>query len=296
MENRGLEISLDSKNINTADITWNTTFNISANRNKVLSLATPSDIFGVGSPGFTNQTGVIRVGEPVGAFWGLTRLGTWGTDEAEEAAKFVSYRNGLTMLPGDVKYKDFNGDYAINDSDRSIIGNGYPKAWGALTNYVSYKGLDFTMELQYSLGNDVMDLTTHTGEDRQALSNSYATVLNAWTPDNQNTPIAQVRNLDAGYVTNVDSHWVRDGSFLRGRNMMLGYSFQPKVLTDLHLNKLRIYSSVQNFFLLVGKDVIGDPEVLPTWGGVQNNVFSQGMRWQEYPKSTTIVIGVQIGL
>lgn len=296
MENKGVEFSLNTKNISNVDLSWNTTFTISANRNKVLSLATPSDIFGVGGPGFTNETGIIRVGEPVGAFWGLTRLGTWSTDEAEEAAKFVSYRNGLTLLPGDVKYKDFNGDYAINDEDRSIIGNGYPTAWGSLTNYVSYKGIDFTLELQYSLGNDVLDMTTHTGEDRTALSNSYATVLNAWRPDNQDTPIAQVRDLGAGYVTNVDSHWVRDGSFLRGRNLMLGYSFDSQILTSLHLNKLRIYGSAQNFFLLVGKDVIGDPEVIPTFGGVSNNVFSQGMRWQEYPKSTTFVLGLQIGI
>tara|TARA_R110002049_G_scaffold181272_2_gene348409 strand:+ start:7273 stop:10383 length:3111 start_codon:yes stop_codon:yes gene_type:complete len=296
MENKGFEFGLSTKNIATANVTWNSTFNISMNRNKVLSLATPSDIFGVGGPGITNETSIIRVGEPVGAFWGLTRLGTWNTDEAEEAAKFVSYRNGLTILPGDIKYKDFNGDYIINDEDRSIIGNGYPTAWGTFTNYVSYKNIDFTLELQYSWGNDVMDMNLHSSEDRQALANSYATVLNAWTPDNQNTMIAQVRDTRAGYVTNVDSHWVKDGSFVRGRNIMLGYTFEQNLLDNLHLNKLRLYASAQNFFLLVDDELIGDPEVTPIRGGEGNNVFSQGMKWHEYPKSTTFVIGLQVGL
>ena len=296
MENKGFEFGLSTKNIATANVTWNSTFNISMNRNKVLSLATPSDIFGVGGPGITNETSIIRIGEPVGAFWGLTRLGTWNTDEAEEAAKFVSYRNGLTILPGDIKYKDFNGDYIINDEDRSIIGNGYPTAWGTFTNYVSYKNIDFTLELQYSWGNDVMDMNLHSSEDRQALANSYATVLNAWTPDNQNTMIAQVRDTRAGYVTNVDSHWVKDGSFVRGRNLMIGYSFEQNLLDNLHLNKLRLYASAQNFFLLVDDELIGDPEVTPIRGGEGNNVFSQGMKWHEYPKSTTFVIGLQVGL
>ncbi|MDT7827638.1 TonB-dependent receptor [Pricia sp. S334] len=296
MENKGLEVSLNTKNIVTEDLMWDTSFNISMNRNKVLTLATPSDIFGVGGPGITNPTNVIRIGEPVGSFWGLTRLGTWNTDEAEEAASFVSYRNGLTILPGDIKYKDFNNDKIINDEDRTIIGNGYPTASGSLINNITYKGIDFTLDLQYSWGNDVMDMNLHSSEDRQALANSYRTVLNAWTPDNQDTPIAQVRDTRAGYVTNVDSHWIKDGSFLRGRNLMVGYSFGPQLLERLYLNKLRLYASTQNFFLWTSEELIGDPEVIPIRGGQGNNVFSQGMKWHEYPRSTTFVIGLQVGI
>lgn len=296
MENKGLEFAITSTNISTVDLNWSTSFNISMNKNKVLSLATPSDIFGVGGPGITNETSIIRVGEPVGAFWGLTRLGVWGTDEAEEAAKFVSYRNGLTLLPGDIKYKDFNGDYIINDEDRSIIGNGSPKAWGSFTNYVTYKNFDFTLELQYSYGNDVMNMNLHSSEDRQSLANSYKTVLNAWTPDNQNTMIAQVRDTRAGYVTNVDTHWIQDGSFIRGKNIMLGYSFDREIVDLLHLNKLRLYASAQNFFLIVDDELLGDPEVTPIRGDASNNAFSQGMKWHEYPKSTTFVVGLQVSL
>jgi TonB-linked SusC/RagA family outer membrane protein len=296
MENKGVELSLTSVNVQTDRVTWNTSFNISMNKNKVLSLATPSDIFGVGGPGFTNPTNIIRIGEPVGSFWGLVRLGVWGTDEADEAAQFVSYRNGLTMLPGDIKYLDVNGDKAITDADRMIIGNGTPKAWGAFTNYVSFGNLDLTLELQYSYGNDIMDMNLHPSEDRQALANSYKTVLNAWTPENQNTMVAQIRDTRAGYVTNVDSHWIKDGSFIRGRNVLLGYTFPQSVIERLSLNKLRLYTSVQNFFLIVDKELIGDPEITPIRGNNGENAFSQGMMWHEYPKATTFMVGVQVGL
>lgn len=296
MENKGIELSLSSVNVSTNNVTWNTQFNISMNKNKVLSLATSSDIFGVGGPNFTNPTNIIRIGEPVGSFWGLVRLGTWGTDEAEEAAKFVSYRNGLTILPGDIKYLDVNGDYAITDADRMIIGNGNPKAWGALTNNVTFKNLDLTLELQYSYGNDIMDMNLHPSEDRQALANSYRTVLNAWTPENQNTMVAQIRDTRAGYVTNVDSHWIKDGSFIRGRNLLLGYTFPEHILERISLNRLRLYTSVQNFFLIVDDELIGDPEITPIRGGNGDNAFSQGMMWHEYPKSTIYMLGLQVGL
>jgi TonB-linked SusC/RagA family outer membrane protein len=298
MENKGIELALNTINFEGENFSWNTTFNISMNRNKVLSLATPSDIFGIGGPNFTNPTNIIRIGESAGSFWGLTRLGTWSEAEKAEAAKFVSYRNGITILPGDLKYKDVNGDYAITDADRSIIGNGSPKAWGAFLNTFKYKAVDLTLELQYSYGNDVLDMTSHSSEDRVALANSYATVLNAWTPENQNTPIAQIRDTRAGYVTNVDTHWIKDGSFIRGRNLLVGYNFSSSTTQRLRLNRLRVFASGQNLFLITHKELNGDPETTPTGGYANdgNNVFSQGMFWHSYPKPTTFMLGLQVGL
>jgi hypothetical protein len=296
MENKGIELALNTVNVEGQNFSWNTTFNVSMNRNKVLSLATPADIFGVGGPNFTNQTSVIRIGEPVGSFWGLVRLGVWGTAEADEAAKFRSYRNGLTILPGDIKYLDVNGDYAITDADRMIIGNGSPKAWGAFINTFRYKNLDLTVELQYSYGNDVLDMTLHPSEDRQALANSYRSVLNAWTPENQNTMIAEIRDTRAGYVTNVDSWWVKDGSFIRGRNILLGYTFPEAIYSKLKLSRLRLYATAQNFFLITHKDVNGDPETAPIRGDDNNNAFSQGMNWHGYPKPTVYMLGINVGI
>ena len=290
MENKGLDLGITSTNIESENFTWKTSFNISLNRNKVLSLATPDDIFGVGNPNFTNQTGIIRVGEPVGSFWGLVRLGTWSEAERAQAAQFVSYRGGKTLLPGDIKYLDVNGDKAITDADRQIIGNGMPKGWGSFSNSFRYKNLDLIVELQYSYGNDVLNMTHHSGEDRQVQANSFASVLNAWTPQNQNTSIAAIRDQSAGYVTNVDTHWLEDGSFIRGKNLLLGYTFNSSVAQKLHLSKLRIYTSVQNFFLAT-KYTGNDPEVT-TYG----NAFAQGQTFFDYPKPTTFMLGLNIGL
>ena len=298
MENKGIELALSTRNFNSENFSWSTTFNISMNKNKILSLATPADIFGVGGPNFTNPTNIIRIGEEAGSFWGLTRLGVWSEAERAEAAKFVSYRNGKTILPGDIKYLDVNGDYAINDADRMIIGNGSPDAWGAFTNSFRYKNLDLTLELQYSVGNDLMDMTSHSSEDRQSLANSYKTVLNAWTPSNQNTPIAEIRDTRAGYVTNVDTHWIKDASFIRGKNLLLGYTFGDAMAQRMRLNRFKVFVSAQNFFLINKKELQGDPEATPTGGYANdgNNVFSQGMNWQSYPRPTVFMLGLNVTL
>ena len=199
-------------------------------------------------------------------------------------------------MPGDIKYLDVNGDNAITDADRSIIGNGSPKAWGALTNTFRFRNFDLLVDLQYSYGNDVLDMTLHSSEDRQALANSYKTVLNAWTPQNQNTMIAEVRNTRAGYITNVDTHWIKDGSFIRGRNILLGYTFSNAVTEKIRLSRLRIYTSAQNLFLLVDDELIGDPETVGIRDGDAQNVFSQGQNWHGYPKPRTFLLGLQIGL
>jgi TonB-linked SusC/RagA family outer membrane protein len=288
MENKGLELGLNTVNIETKNFTWSTTFNISFNKNKVLSLATPADIFGVGGPNFTNQTNIIRVGQPVGSFWGLVREGTWSTAEAAEAAKFKDYRGGKPILPGDIKYRDVNGDYAINDADRMIIGNGNPKGWGAFFNTFRYKNLDLIIELQYVYGNDVLNMTHHSGEDRTGLANSFSTVLDYWTVDHQNTPIAAPRDPAAGYVTNVDTRWVEDGSFIRGKNLLLGYTFPATTIQRLHLSRLRIYGSMQNFFLAT-KFSGNDPEV-----STYTQPFAQGQTFFDYPKPTTFQVGLNV--
>jgi len=291
MENKGLEFTLNTVNIRTENFTWTTTFNWSINRNKVLELATPAPIFG-GNPNFLSNTGIIQVGQPVGSFWGLVRLGVWTEAEAAEAAKFASYRGGKPILPGDLKYLDVNKDYQINDADRVIIGHGNPDGWGGFFNNFRYKNFEFIIELQYSYGNDVLNQMHHSGEDRVGIANSFKTVLNAYNPTKgiNNTDIAAIRDTRAGYVTNVDSRWVEDGSFIRGKNLMLAYNFSQGTVQSWHLNRLRVFASVQNFFLAT-KYKGNDPEVT-TYG----NAFAQGQTFFDYPKPTTYMIGVNVGL
>ncbi|MCF2488156.1 TonB-dependent receptor [Dyadobacter sp. CY347] len=275
MENKGVEFALNSTNIKTDNFSWNTTFNISVNKNKVLALSGGSDIF--------SGNTIVRVGEPVGSFFGRVHEGTWSTAEAEQAKKY-------NMLPGDVKYKDLNEDGTINDNDRAIIGKGIPDGFGTFLNTFQYKALSLTVDLQYMYGNDVLDRSIHSAEDRQGIANSYKTVLNAWTETNQNTPIAQVRPINAYYTTNNDSHKVTDASFIRGRNLLLAYTFPALVVSRLKLDRLRVYGSVQNFFVMT-KYKGYDPEVSNS-----GSPFDQGFGLYDYPKPRVFMLGLNIGL
>jgi hypothetical protein len=252
VENKGLEITMNSVNIEKGDFSWSTDLNWSTNKNEILKLgANNGDIFP--GPWFLGQTNILRVGQPIGSIWGRVRLGTWGTDEADLAGQYG-------LKPGDLKWEDLNKDGRIDGSDSKIIGRMYPKWTANLSNTFTYKNFDFSLELRIVEGVDVINATKHSVEDRQTLANSYATVLDAWRPDNQNSMIAEVRAWGTPYLTNMDTHWVEDGSFIRLQNLMLGYNLPSKLLDKWKLTKARVFFSGQNLFVLT--DYTGyDPEV-----------------------------------
>src|SRR5699024_10842469 len=141
MENKGFELALNTVNIQRKDFSWSTTLNYSYVENEVTQLGVNNEDIFLG-PNFLNETNILRVGEPVGTFWGLVREGTWGTDEKAEAAEYGK-------KPGDLKYRDINGDGEINNDDYTTIGKGIPDFYGSFTNTINYKNFDFTLELQY---------------------------------------------------------------------------------------------------------------------------------------------------
>lgn len=277
MQNQGIELSLTTFNIQNPNFSWDTNFNISINRNKVLKLHGGSDIhFGGGS--------IIREGLPANTFMGYISQGTWNTNEAGEAARY-------DRLPGDIKYKDINNDGAINQDDRVPIGNGVPDGYGSFINTFSYKNFKLTADIQFMYGNDIMWQAVHSTEDRVGIANSLGSVLNAWTPNNQDTPIAQLRPTQAGYDTDNDTHRIQDGSFIRGRNFQLSYDLSQEFLTPLSIRSLRIYISAQNLFTIT--EFRGyDPEV-STSGGAFTRGYAQ---YFEYPKARTFLLGVNLGL
>lgn len=277
MENRGLELSLSTNNIVSEHFNWSTDFNLSINRNKVLHLHGGSDIRTAGNT-------IVREGLPVNTFMGYVRMGTWGLDEAEEASKY-------NRFPGDLKYKDVNNDGAINQDDEVPIGNGIPDGYGSFINTFSYKNFRLSADIQFMYGNDVMWRATHSTEDRVGIANSLTSVLNAWTPNNQNTPIAQLRPTEAGYDTNFDSHILEDGSFIRGRNFTLSYNFPAELLDSWSINNLRIYVSGRNLFTIT-KFRGYDPEV-----STSGSDFTRGLaEYFEYPKARTFLLGFNISL
>jgi TonB-linked SusC/RagA family outer membrane protein len=278
MENNGFEFSLNTINIKKNDFTWSTSFNISTLKNKITALGVNNEDILYG----TKEGLILRVGESAGSFFGYLRDGVWGTADLVAAATFG-------QRPGDLRIKDLNKDGVINGKDRTIMGKGIPDFYGTFSNTVLYKNFDFLLEIQYSQGNDVFNQARNSGEARQGLANSFATVLDAWTPENQNAVLEQVRPTSAGYNYYMDSRKVSDGSFIRGKNIELGYTLSNSVITKLKLSKVRIYASAQNFFLKT-KYFGYDPEVTT----YEEFSFSQGFNYYEYPKPRTFLFGLNI--
>ena len=281
MRNRGIEFDLTTINISLENFTWTTTFNISANKNEVISTVNNNaDVFP--GPSYVSETNIARVGEPMGSFYGYVRLGTWGTGEEADAALY-------NRRPGDLKFLDVNDDKTINSLDRVIIGKGIPDGFGSFINTFSYKNLDLMLDMQFMYGNDVLVLEKYVQEFRTGIANSRATVLNAWTPDNQNTMVAQWRPTTAGYDGQQDTRMVEDGSFIRGRNLVLGYNFPSELIKKIHLENLRIYASVQNLFLITNYTGY-DPET-----STRNETYGQGIINFDYPKPRVFTFGLNVG-
>ncbi len=285
VRNSGVELSLTTVNVKGSDFQWNTTFLFAANKNKVLKLNDGNaDIFP--GPNFLGQNYVIRVGQPLGSFYGMTRVGTYSDSPADvaEAAK-----HGLKS--GDRKYI-YNAD---GSNYYSIIGQAYPKWTGTFSSSMKYKNWDFTFDIRFVQGVNTAANFKHSSEDRQTISNSLSTVLNGWTPTNQNTMISQVRNYKYAQDSHFDTWWVEDGSFIRGQNFVLGYSIPANTLKKANINRLRIYASVQNLFIIT-KYTGYDPEVDTFNSGYGSNAaFSQNLDFFAPPRPRVWNLGVQVG-
>jgi TonB-linked SusC/RagA family outer membrane protein len=279
-ENKGIDLSINSINIQNKNFIWTSNFNISTLKNKVIALGEHNEDILYGF----KESLLLRVGESAGSIYGHVRDGVWSTYEAAEAARYGK-------LPGDVKIVDQNNDGVIDNDDRIVIGKGIPDFYGALYNSFTFKNIDFILELQFSKGNDVFNNHRNSGEARQGIANSFATVLDAWRPDNQDAVLEQVRPTAAYYSYLMDTRKLEDGSFIRGKNLSLGYSFPSSMCTKLGLKKLRIYTSLQNFFVLTKYSSGYDPEVSNYY---DQYPISQGMAYSGYPKPRILMCGVDV--
>ncbi len=277
VSNRGIDLLIATRNIERDNFSWNTSFSVNYNKNRVEALGeNDEDIFP--GPNFVDgsQT-ILRVGEPVSSFWGLERLGIYGTDEVEEAA-------AVGKIPGQIK----------RSAERKIIGNGLPDYRGSLVNRFRLGQFDAIVDMQFSIGADVLQQFVTTAEDRQALTNGFRTQLvNGWTPTNQDTNIPRIRNTAlSGQDLAVDSQWVADGSYLRGNLLSLGYTFTDSFLDATGLKFVRFNVSLENAFIIQSKDFKGyDPEAN---GLNDGSNFGQNISFYSYPKARTFSLGLNV--
>ncbi len=283
VKNTGFEFTLNTVNVQKTNFSWETQFTISANKNEITELGpTGADIYVATGAG--NGTSVYRVGEPIGSFFGLNRMGTWGTNEAVQAARYG-------RVPGDLKFEDTNNDGKIELlTDGKVIGHAYPKFYGGLNNTFTYKNFDASIDIMF-VGGVQKAIVHESAEDRQFVNGMMNTVMDGWRPNHQETMIAQVRagNAGARYDSYPDTHMIWNAAYMRGQTASLGYTFHGNLGG---IDKLRVYATAENFFLLTAVKLPG----YDTEGSSIQQINGRVPNIDKYmhPVPTTFSLGVNV--
>ena len=287
--NKGFDFDLRSVNT-TGAIKWNTSVNISVNRNQVTNLANNNtDILFSGS--------LLRVGQPVGTFYGYIFDGIFQSDDEVLKSAVMKGQEAASSNPatraraGDRKYRDINGDNVIDEKDRTIIGSAQPDFTWGLNNTLSFKNIDLSFFFQGSQGNEManlnsFDLLNFNGQANVVKEGG----LNRWTPTNHSNQYP--RALSAGSLDQgiFSSAIVEDASYIRLKNVTLAYNLPQRITKGAKLNNVRIYASATNLWTST-KYTGYDPEG-NTYG---QNSFVVGYDLGGYPMAKTYILGINIG-
>ncbi|WP_460941137.1 TonB-dependent receptor [Spirosoma humi] len=283
MENKGWEFAINTRNM-TGAFVWNTSANLSFNRNKVVALGPTGDP--IRSNSGVDQTNITQIGSPIGSFYGYKQLGIF-----QNQADLDRYPHDATARPGDVKFEDVNGDGKITADDRTIIGNNQPKFIYSMTNSFSYKGFDLSIALQGTQGGQILNLSRRFFENLEGNANQITTVLTRWrsesNPGDGVTPRANARTT--GNNNAVSSRWVEDGSYLRIQNLSLGYQLPKALLNKAKIQQARLYVSAQNLHTWT-KYLNYNPEVSNYEGPLTG-----GVDYGYYPLAKTFTVGINLG-
>ncbi|WP_336835067.1 TonB-dependent receptor [Sphingobacterium siyangense] len=274
VSNRGLELSLKSRNLQ-GRVSWNTDFNFSFNRNKVLTI-------GEGARSYISGNYIIKVGEPIGTFYGTVTDGILQLGEENNKGKFTG---NATPKAGDRLYKDIDGDGQFTTAnDRTIIGNAQPDFIFGLTNSISYKGFDLSFLIQGTVGNDLLNINRQNLEMFTGQQNASGDALMRWTPSNPSQLYPRAK-LDPAPV--FSNQFVESGSFVRLKSLHFGYNFPKEWLEGASIKSLNLYLTAQN--LLTWTKYKGfDPEV--TSGSNVQIGTDSGI----YPAARSISAGISL--
>ena len=302
VENKGIEFSLNTTNIQHPNFKWTSSFNISFNRNKVLGLAENEETLLTSvnwDNGYTNTpTYIAKIGQPLGQMYGYIWDGVYQLSDFDESTpgsyilKSGIPNNGNTAVqPGDIKYKDLNGDGTINASDNTVIGNSLPLHVGGFGNNFSYKQFDLNVFFQWSYGNDIQNVNRFVFEGNglnKTYLQQFASYVDRWSLDNQSSQNPRVNGVPSNAA--YSSRTVEDGSFLRLKTVSLGYNLPKTLLNNAHISNLRVFVSAQNLYTWTNYSGL-DPEV-----STYNTVLTGGFDYSAYPRSRTIAFGLNLTL
>ncbi|MFZ4633560.1 MAG: TonB-dependent receptor, partial [Saprospiraceae bacterium] len=291
VENKGVELGLTYRN-RVADFTYYLGANIASVRNKVLSIANSEPILG----GFGLSDGPLTKTEPgyaVGSFFLYEMQGIFQTQAEVDAAPFQTQ----FTRPGDVRFADTNGDKVIDDKDRKHVGSPFPDFSYGINAGFNWKNFDFSTLLQGIEGNDVYFLYGNFAYETQLRGfNSYNDILDRWTPTNTNTDIPKVSVDDRNGNRRASTRFLKDGSYLRVRNITLGYDFKPLLQWE-NVGALRLYITAQNAFTFTQYPGL-DPEIQAnandTRGLGLSSDLAVGIDWGTVPAPRTFIGGLTI--
>ncbi|EGK02303.1 SusC/RagA family TonB-linked outer membrane protein [Dysgonomonas gadei] len=277
VRNTGWELTISSRNL-TGELEWNTDLNVSYNKNKVISM-------NEGVPLFTgddiNMTKVLvnAEGNPINSFYGYVTNGLFQNwDQVNNAS--IQVPGGTA--PGDIRFSDLDNNGVINDNDRTYIGNPTPEWSFSMNNSFAYKSFDLQIFLQGVAGNDIYNANRIWQEGMAVPQNQTAKVLDRWTGEGTSNSVPRAVYSDPNKNARHSSRFVEDGSYLRIKNLTLGYTLPQAISKKAYLQTVRMYMSCQNLYTMT------------KYSGFDPEVGANGIDLSTYPLTRTISFGVNV--
>ena len=324
IENKGLEITLDTHPIVNKDFNWDSNFQISFNRNKLLALDGTANAALVGMGQWSDIVSTTKIGEPLYGFFGYIVEGVYTSVEDIEnsprPAKYPSdgvYNRNNTVWVGDLKFKDVNGDNKIDENDRTNIGSPLPKFTFGWNNTFRYKNFDLNIFINGTYGNKVLNYNM-LGQGYNGLVHMNSAWVNQLRCVNQHAQLApidgnysdnwyndihNVKVLNPGTMTprpsindpndndRLSTRYIEDGSYLRLKNITLGYTFPKTLLSKAKIENVRLYVNIQNLYTLT-KYTGYDPEVGASTQ--DSSGLTYGVDNGRYPQPTMYSCGLNL--
>ncbi|WP_234347334.1 TonB-dependent receptor [Parabacteroides bouchesdurhonensis] len=291
VSNKGFEITIGYDGKAGKDFIYHINGNLSTYRNKVKDLGGNFNIPNKGIH-LGNQTyTMIETGKPIGYFYGFKTDGVFQTQE-----EIDNYKNdGKVVMPGakpgDLKFQDLNGDGELNDEDRTMIGNPHPDFTFGITLGAEYKGFDFSAFFQGAIGGDILNILKYDIYSGTGWYNAPKDILTTFW----NGPGSTNKNfgIDANSRMNLEmSDWfVEDGSYVRLKNIQIGYTIPSSITKKVTINNLRVFVAAQNLFTITGYSGL-DPEI----GEYDNKAYYKGIDMGYYPQPRTFMFGISMKL
>ena len=278
VENKGVELTVSSVNVNKKDFQWNTDVNVSFNRNKIVKMNDGVPLF-TGFEAFLTKLQILSEGHPVNSFYGYVMNGLF-QNQAEVDNYATQVENGTA--PGDVKFRDLNNDGVINAEDRTYIGNPFPEWTFSMNNNFNYKNIDLQIFLQGVAGNDIYNANRIWQEGMSVPQNQIAKVKDRWTGEGTSNSIPRAIYGDPNQNARHSTRFVEDGSYLRIKNVTLGYTLPKEVTQKFHTDMLRIYLSCQNLYTFT------------KYSGMDPEVGTGGVDGGTYPVTRTVSFGLNV--